>query len=71
MLEADPGNYEGARRMLHHKNSDTTCSSYEGMETRSAVNRFDEIIRDLRGDVAAPPRKRRYRHRVSYGPKSR
>jgi integrase len=55
MLREDPGNYEWVRRVLGHKNIQTTINFYVGLETTQAAERFGEIVRkhvtrDLRRD---------------------
>lgn len=52
VIEAQPGNYEGARRLLGHKNSNTTYNHYESTEGKSAVNHWHELITDERGHTA-------------------
>ena len=45
ILRREPGNYEFARRVLGHKNIQTTINSYIGLETTDANRRFGEIVR--------------------------
>jgi integrase len=45
ILQQDPGNYEFARRVLGHKNIQTTINFYIGLETTQATRRFGEIVR--------------------------
>lgn len=45
ILRHDPGNYEWARRVLGHKNIQTTINFYIGLETTDATRRFGQIIR--------------------------
>lgn len=47
-LENHPGHYEEVKRLLGHKNIDTTIQSYAGLETIGAVRRYDTIILNLR-----------------------
>lgn len=51
VVEHQPGNYEGARRLLGHRSQETTYSAYEGMETRSATRFHAELVRSKRGYV--------------------
>lgn len=43
ILEKDPANYEFVRRILGHKNLQTTINFYVGLETVEAVRKFAEI----------------------------
>ena len=45
MLQARPGNYEWVRRVLGHKNIQTTINFYVGLETTQATERFGKIVR--------------------------
>jgi integrase len=51
-LDASPGSYETVRRVLGHKNIKNTVNFYAGMETRAAVEQYDQLISDLREDSA-------------------
>jgi integrase len=44
ILEADPGNYELVRRVLGHKNIQTTINSYVGLETAAAVRKYASLV---------------------------
>lgn len=46
ILQRDPGNYEFVRRVLGHKNIQTTINFYIGLETTQASQRFGEIVRE-------------------------
>lgn len=46
ILEANPGAYELARRVLNHKNVSTTVNFYAGLESKSAVAHYDQIVLD-------------------------
>ena len=46
-----PGNYEGARRILGHKDSNTTYKYYEGMETKPAVEHWQDLLTSKRGHI--------------------
>jgi integrase len=45
ILKAKPGNYEYVRRILAHRNIQTTIKFYVGLETAQATQEFGEIIR--------------------------
>jgi integrase len=45
ILRAKPGNYEYVRRILSHRNIQTTINFYVGLETVQATQEFGEIIR--------------------------
>jgi integrase len=45
MLQAEPGNYEWVRRVLGHRNIQTTINFYVGLETTQANERFGKIVR--------------------------
>ena len=47
-LNAHPGQYEVARRVLGHKRLETTTRSYLGLESVAAHRHFDETISELR-----------------------
>lgn len=47
-LEKHPGHYEEVRRLLGHKDVNTTIQSYAGLETIGAARRYDDIILNLR-----------------------
>jgi len=54
ILRAKPGNYEYVRRILGHRNLQTTINFYVGLETAQATQEFGEIIRrELRFDPEA------------------
>jgi hypothetical protein len=54
ILRAKPGNYEYVRRILGHRNVQTTINFYIGLETVQATQEFGEIIRSkLRFDPEA------------------
>lgn len=50
-LDANPGDYEGARQLLGHKQIMTTISFYAGMESAAAFKRLDKLVDHLRDDV--------------------
>jgi len=43
ILEKDPANYEFVRRVLGHKNLQTTINFYVGLETVDAVRKFSAM----------------------------
>jgi hypothetical protein len=45
ILQAHPGAYEIARRVLGHKRSETTVQFYAGLETLQATRLFGTIVR--------------------------
>jgi integrase len=59
MLDANPGNFEGVKQLLGHKNIKTT-TIYAGINSRRAARHHQSLIDDA---VAAqmPVRKRRYK----------
>lgn len=50
ILMREPGNYELVRRVLGHRNIQTTINFYVGLETLAATRRFGEIIMDMEGE---------------------
>ena len=52
ILEKDPANYEFVRRVLGHKNLQTTINFYVGLETVEAVRKFSAMALE---DVAWRP----------------
>ena len=51
-LSRHPGHYEEVRRILHHRNIQTTIDSYAGLEAATALNRYDDIVLSLREGAA-------------------
>ena len=45
ILRANPGNYEYVRRILGHRNVQTTINFYVGLETAQATQEFGELVR--------------------------
>lgn len=43
-LEANPGDYEGARQLLGHKQIMTTINFYAGMDSAAAFKRLDKLV---------------------------
>ena len=52
-LDLVPGGYEVLRRLLGHKNIQTTMSFYAGMETKAASRHFDEVVQTMREKASA------------------
>ena len=50
-LEANPGDYEGARQLLGHKQITTTINFYAGAESAAAFRRLDKLVDRMRDDV--------------------
>ena len=48
-LDAHPGAYEAARRLLGHSASSHTINLYSGMEARSATNAFGQLMETKKG----------------------
>ena len=44
ILRSEPGNYELVRRVLGHRNIQTTINFYVGLETLDATRRFGEMV---------------------------
>jgi integrase len=60
-LESRPGAYEVVRRVLGHRDLDTTMNTYSGTETKSAGRHFDEVLLNIRN--SPPPQKVRLRRK--------
>ena len=56
-LLANPGDYETVRRLLGHKNIETTIRFYEGLLTDDAFARYDGLIEEMRSKAAVKPSK--------------
>jgi len=59
ILKAKPGNYEYVKRILGHRNIQTTINFYVGLETTQATQEFGEMIsrfllEDQANDEASP-----------------
>jgi integrase len=63
-LQANPGDYEGTRRLLAHSSIETTARIYTGSEMRSAVEHYDRLIEEIRGP--APIRRAPRRRQAAY-----
>ncbi len=51
VLDANPANFELARRVLGHKRMRTTTSFYAGLDARRAVRHYDENVLKLRQEL--------------------
>ena len=51
-LRRYPGHYEEVRRILGHQSIATTINAYAGLETTTALNRYDSVVLDLKKDAA-------------------
>ena len=51
-LKRHPGHYEEVRRILGHKSIRTTIDSYAGLETTTALIRYDAVVLNLIKDAA-------------------
>lgn len=51
-LEANPGAYEAARRLLGHADVSQTINLYSGLETRSAMAQFSDLITSKKGALS-------------------
>ena len=50
LLDAKPGQYESVRKVLGHKNINTTYEHYAGAETQAAIELYDDVILGLKED---------------------
>ena len=48
-LDANPGSYEVARRLLGHSEVSRTISLYSGLEVKSATRAFADLIESKKG----------------------
>ena len=64
-LEANPGAYEMASRILGHKNVQTTTAFYCGLEIDAASRRYDEVVLRARKATAGASRHALPRRRSS------
>lgn len=51
VIKNQPGNYEAARRILGHKDSNTTYNHYESTEGKAAVEHWHDLLSNERGHV--------------------
>lgn len=49
-LDANPGGYEVARRLLGHSEVSRTISLYSGLEVKSATRAFADLIETKKGN---------------------
>ena len=54
-LDAQPGAYGQVRDILGHRSTNTTTHYYAGMETKGALQHYDEQVLRLRGSSDASP----------------
>ena len=57
MLDDQPGNFEGAKQLLGHKNIKTTANSYAGIDSRRAGRHHQNLIDQALADQARKPRR--------------
>jgi hypothetical protein len=48
-LDANPGGYEVARRLLGHSEVSQTINMYSGLEVTSATRAFADLIGSMKG----------------------
>ena len=48
-LDANPGAYEGARRLLGHSEASHTLNLYTGLEARTALQAYGRVLTEKRG----------------------
>jgi integrase len=53
-LKHHPGDYETVRRMLGHRNIQTTINFYCGLETTQATEKFGKLIGEYRANASSP-----------------
>ena len=65
LLDDQPGNYEGARQLLGHRNLKSTVSFYTGLKTPQAAREFDALLAEKRRafEETPPERPRQQRWR--------
>ena len=51
VLDANPANFELARRVLGHKRMRTTTNFYAGLDARRALRHYDENVLKLRQEL--------------------
>lgn len=66
LLDAQPGNFEGTRQLLAHRNTKSTINFYAGLETPRAARQFDAMLDAKRRqyEEAPPARPRRRKKRA-------
>ena len=55
-LQAHPGDYETVRRMLGHRDINTTVNFYTGLEAEASAQRVDALLRDERAALVTGTR---------------
>lgn len=63
LLDADPGNFEAARRLLGHRNMKTTTNFYTGLQTKRAAQHYDAILSQERERLSMHVLDNRKRHK--------
>jgi integrase len=59
MLDDQPGNFEGTKQLLRHKNIKTTANFYAGIDSRRAGRHHQRLIEQTLEDQAPVPRRAR------------
>ena len=59
-LQLDPGNFEGVRQLLGHKDLRTTTGYYIDIQAGAAAEHYDALLRRLRKDLPDPLAGRRH-----------
>jgi integrase len=59
MLDDQPGNFEGTKQLLRHKNIKTTANFYAGIDSRRAGRHHQRLIDQALEDQALPRRARK------------
>lgn len=70
-LEHRPGDYETVRRTLAHTSLDMAHQAYVGVDDRSAVRRFDDVILEAKEEAVALSRRKRVRRGAQTAPRTR
>jgi site-specific recombinase XerD len=58
-LKVHPGEYETVRQLLGHRSLQTTVMFYAGFERDSAVERYNKVVLEQRGNAPATQRRKR------------
>jgi len=56
LLDAEPGNFEGAKQLLGHKSLRTTVAAYAGIDSRRAARHHQRLIDQALEAQARAPR---------------
>lgn len=67
LLTNEPGNFEGVRQLLAHRNVKSTTTFYTGLQTSNAARHYDSLLERRREELRDAPVKRRRRRRTSNG----